>query len=136
MSESFWSRVDATGDCWLWTGPFDRDGYGAFSKRRSGAHRFAYETLVGPIPAGLVIDHLCRVRACVNPDHMEPVTIRENVQRGARLRQSHCRAGHRMDDENTLIQRRSGGGYRRQCRTCWAGYFRKYRAEKKAATAA
>lgn len=134
----FWARVDADGDCWLWIGAIDGDGYGTCTVRRAKAraHRVAYELLVGPIPAGLTIDHLCRVRHCVNPDHLEPVTNRENVQRGARLRGSHCKWGHRKDAANTLLQRTASGGIRRQCRTCWTGYFRKYRASARAAQAA
>lgn len=73
--------------CWLWTGS-TRQGYGQIRVKRDGtwtvrdAHRVAWEELVGPVPAGLVIDHLCRVTTCVNPAHLEPVTQRENVQRG------------------------------------------------------
>ena len=73
--------------CWLWTGALDKYGYGYVSWRQSGkkrhfiAHRLIYEELVGPIPDGLVIDHLCRVRHCVNPNHLEPVTQDENLRR-------------------------------------------------------
>jgi hypothetical protein len=82
----FWEKVDKTDTCWLWTGSSDRLGYGRFSTWPSVtlAHRFAYELLAGPIPDGLVIDHLCRTPSCVNPDHLEPVTQRENLRRGAR----------------------------------------------------
>lgn len=83
----FWAKVDKTETCWLWTAAIRRrSGYGVFSHqaRTMLAHRFAYELLVGPIPDGLVIDHLCRVRHCVNPDHLEPVTQRENLRRGMR----------------------------------------------------
>lgn len=71
------------GGCWLWNGSLTYDGYGLFraNNRATGAHRFAYEYFVGPIPAGLHIDHLCRVRNCVNPDHLEPVTPQENDRR-------------------------------------------------------
>jgi hypothetical protein len=134
-TDRFWARVDAGGDCWLWTAARDRDGYGRFGRHGSAAHRFAYQELVGPSPEGLVIDHLCRNPPCVNPDHMEPVTIGENVRRGMRLRAGYCKAGHRMDEVNTLIHR-TKRGVRHQCRTCWAGYFRKYRAQKRAALAA
>lgn len=79
--ETYFSRADG---CWLWTGRLDQDGYGHFRQdyRRTGAHRFAYEYFVGPIPRGLVVDHLCRVRHCVRPDHLEPVTTQENFIRG------------------------------------------------------
>lgn len=78
---------DETG-CWLWTGPLDRQGYGRL-KRFNGntlAHRAVYTLLVGPITYGLTLDHLCRVRHCVNPDHLEPVTHAENCRRGVRAR--------------------------------------------------
>ena len=87
----FFAHVETSDktDCWLWTGRKNRKGYGIFhfSIPRLGtkgqlAHRFVYLNYVGPIPDGLTIDHLCRVRNCVNPFHLEPVTIRENVQRG------------------------------------------------------
>lgn len=82
-SARFWAKVAITPSCWLWQGWADRDGYGALDVggRFTRAHRFAYEELVGPIPDGLTIDHLCRVRNCVNPDHMEPVTLAENTRR-------------------------------------------------------
>jgi hypothetical protein len=72
--------------CWLWCGSTDTSGYGKILVRRKliPAHRLAYEYYVGPIPAGLEIDHLCRVRHCVNPDHLEAVTHRENLMRGFR----------------------------------------------------
>jgi hypothetical protein len=78
----FWSKVDQGEDCWRWTA-CTSNGYGRFSVKRQPvlAHRFAYELLVGPIPEGLELDHLCRNRWCVNPDHLEPVTHDENVRR-------------------------------------------------------
>lgn len=81
--DRFETFVDKTPTCWLWTGSLTWDGYGLFreNNRRTGAHRFAYEYHVGPIPAGLQLDHLCRVRNCVNPDHLEPVTASENTRR-------------------------------------------------------
>lgn len=96
-AERFWSRVDVRDpvECWPWTGLKDRDGYGRFrvnaQQKAFGVHRWAYMSLRGPIPEGLVIDHLCRVRHCVNPDHLEAVTNAENVRRG--------RAGYRRRGE-------------------------------------
>lgn len=89
--QQFWEKVNKTDSCWLWTGGVGR-GYGIFYRGadRGGsftvAHRYAYEALVGPIPAGLTLDHLCRVRGCVNPAHLEPVTQAENVRRGWKAR--------------------------------------------------
>lgn len=81
----FWRKVDLSGDCWIWTASRSTAGYGHIRNddgRLVVAHRVAYEQRFGPIPDGLVIDHLCRVRACVNPSHMEAVSNRENVLRG------------------------------------------------------
>ena len=78
----FWSQVNKAGDCWEWTGSLRR-GYGRFKTGRTSvtAHRFSYEHMVGPIPEGLELDHLCRNTACVRPDHLEPVTRLVNVRR-------------------------------------------------------
>lgn len=116
----FWENVDKSGECWVWTAALDQDGYGTC--RRGGtkrAHRVAYEELVGPIPDGLVVDHLCRNRACVNPLHLEPVTNRVNLLRGdtaaaRNAAKTHCPQGHEYTDANT--QRKSNGA--RICRTC------------------
>lgn len=92
---NFWAKVDKhgpvpahrpdLGPCWVWTAARHGKGYGMFSvdrKRKVRAHRFAYEMMVGPIPEGLDLDHLCRNRACVNPEHLEPVTRSVNLKRG------------------------------------------------------
>jgi hypothetical protein len=79
----------ASDGCWNWTGALSRNGYGRFGPQAGltvGAHRFAYELLVGPIPEGLDLDHLCRNRRCVNPAHLEPVGRSENLARGATAR--------------------------------------------------
>lgn len=86
-----YERVDRRpAGCWLWTGTIAPNGYGYFAikGRSQQAHRVAYELLVGPIPDGLDLDHLCRVRACVNPDHLEPVTRSENNRRGFEARKA------------------------------------------------
>lgn len=114
----FWARVNKAGrlGCWLWTGKIGHNGYGKSSARL--AHRVSWELQRGPIPAGLVIDHLCRVRHCVNPDHLEPVTIQENIRRGigqsaVNTRKTHCIRGHALEGENLLIK-----AGKRQCRDC------------------
>lgn len=104
--------------CWLWLGSLDRGGYG---KLASGAiaHRVVYEQHKGPIPEGRQLDHLCRQRSCVNPDHLEPVTRRENVIRGNvsrgadRTGKPFCKHGHALTPENTY----TGRGWD-ECRVC------------------
>ena len=118
----FWKKVAGDGaECWEWTAS-RRNGYGQFgicAGRVIEAHRYAYEYLVGPIPEGLHIDHLCRNMGCVNPAHMEPVTLVENVMRGVgpgavNSRKTHCLHGHPFDDDNTYVDGRG----RRHCRIC------------------
>jgi hypothetical protein len=92
VPQRFWAKIRIDGDCWIWTAFKDHYGYGRFKVgghhgKPVSAHRYAYEKLVGAIPEGLVIDHLCRNRACVNPAHMEPVSNEENKQRGYPYRQ-------------------------------------------------
>jgi hypothetical protein len=125
--ERFFSHVTQDGsDCWLWDGMTDADGYGKFRPDRgvtpvsvTGAHRWAFEYLRAEIPPGLDIDHLCRVRNCVNPWHLEPVptgvnTLRGNSYSGVNLRKTHCIHGHEFTDTNTRV--RINGS--RVCRAC------------------
>jgi hypothetical protein len=84
--EDFWSKVDKSDGCWTWTGYVTDTGYGRPRYRVDGkqyflrAHRLAYEFLIGPIPDGLILDHTCHQRACVNPDHLRPVTDKQNIE--------------------------------------------------------
>jgi len=116
----FFGYVAQAGDCWAFA-QLSPDGYGRFwfAGKQVRAHRWAFEFMVGSIPDGLVLDHLCRNRACVNPDHLEPVTQRINTLRGETLPAQNilkmlCARGHRLDGNNL---RRDARG-RRRCREC------------------
>ena len=128
----FWSRVAKTDTCWLWQGAKTRNGYGVVTVKGKSilAHRYAYETCVGPVPTGLTLDHVwdrgCRNRHCVNPAHLEPVTNHENHRRGKHARKTHCPNGHAYTPENTGY--RSNG--HRHCRICAANQQRTYRARR------
>ncbi len=110
----FWTKVEFTDTCWLWTANTSNKGYGSFWEAGSTwflAHRYAYEFCVGPIPEGLDLDHLCLTRNCVLPDHLEPVTHVENARR---VRKDHCRRGlHLFTEENTRVYRG-----KRECLAC------------------
>lgn len=133
--DAFWVKVEKTEGCWLWMAGRQPNGYGRL--RLDGkavyAHRFAYELLIGPIPKGLQIDHLCRVRHCVNPTHLEPVTHRENTLRGEAItaihaRKTHCPQGHPYDAGNTYREPLRPWG--RACRECKRIRVREYRAKQ------
>jgi hypothetical protein len=143
LDDRFWQKVspEPNSGCWLWTGADNGEGYGTISvpgKRGHKAHRFAYELFVGPIPDGLQIDHLCRVRCCVNPAHLEAVTQKVNVQRGIAVAKTkeyfaaitHCPHGHKYSGDNL---RKSKQGHR-LCRTCHRDRERaRYHAKKRSA---
>ncbi len=113
--------------CWLWTGSVGKTGYGRLGGPGTSAHRRSYMMAVGPIPDGLELDHLCRVRCCVNPDHLEPVTHQENVRRGIsghlERATTHCPKGHPYDDKNTY---HTPAG-KRDCRECRRAASLRYR---------
>ena len=147
----FWAKVDCNGPipvrrpglgaCFVWTASKVR-GYGHIkitTGRTVIAHRWIYEELVGPIPEGLTIDHLCRNRACVNVEHLEAVTNEVNVRRGEAIsvqyaRRTHCRKGHPFDLLNTVYRK---GGWR-VCRVCRREQARigqrRFRSRQKAAS--
>jgi hypothetical protein len=141
LADRWWLRVDKTGPdgCWQWIGAKWARGYGIFTlpgtQQRIAAHRWGYEHLVGPIPDGLELDHLCRNRQCVNPEHLEPVTHLENVRRGL-VRQNgqherdktHCPQKHPYDERNTKVTDRG----HRKCRACDAARTRRRKAAARA----
>ncbi len=125
-SERLWKHVRKTETCWLWTASVTGRGYGQIKcgDRERPAHVVAYESVKGEIPAGLELDHLCRNPLCVNPDHLEPVTHRENVLRGvAPMILTHhsgqCIRGHEFNEKNTYYYRRGPRkGRVAFCRVC------------------
>jgi hypothetical protein len=139
----FWTRVDRSGGaeaCWPWTGHLSPRGYGVvrYNGKMPRAHRLAYHFRVGPLPdvRVLQLDHRCRVRHCCNPSHLELVTARENLLRGATLAaanaaKTHCMHGHLLSEEN--VYREANGA--RRCRTCqratWARQDAKRRGHRR-----
>jgi hypothetical protein len=124
----FFAKINVTDTCWLWTGGKCSDGYGSFHVHGDywGAHRLAYSLFRGEIQDGLELDHLCRDRGCVNPDHLEPVTHKENVLRGegptARFaKMEQCPRGHELGQR----------GKQRHCYVCNSDYRRQYYLERR-----
>lgn len=136
-SESLIARFEASYEplpwsgCWIWDGQIAKNGYGRIQARygRGGqdyAHRVSYRLFVGEIPEGLELDHKCRVRCCVNPAHLEPVTSAENTRRGLggklaaerHAARTHCANGHPRNETNTLVTVGRGGYTVRICRVC------------------
>ena len=129
-------RLRYVGSCWEWPGAKSH-GYGQVQRtgtRRLGrVHRMVYEHFVGAIPEGLTLDHLCRNRACANPAHLEPVTVRENILRSMapaaiNARKTHCNAGHPLVEGN-LVRQHTG---KRLCRICARASLRAHRARVRA----
>lgn len=121
--QRFWKKVavDEETGCWVWKAYKNENGYGTFwvGGKKIYAHRHAWELLKGPIPAGLELDHLCRVRSCVRPEHLEPVDQRTNILRGiaptaVNATKTECVNGHPFDEANTY---RYPDG-KRDCRRC------------------
>ncbi len=117
----FWEKVERTTSCWNWTGAKNVEGYGLawFNSKLCSAHRISFLLSGNTIPVGMNLDHLCRNRGCVNPEHLEPVTQRVNTLRGEsfaakRAKQTHCVNGHEFTLENTRMKNNGT----RQCRAC------------------
>ena len=138
--ERFWPKVRVDGECWVWVAAINKmTGYGAFylGGRMISSHRYSYELVIGEIPEGLELDHLCRNRSCCNPFHLEPVTHRVNALRGdaanggkraAFLRsKTHCPSGHPLSGPNLY---RSPSN-RRVCRTCSNASLQRSRARQR-----
>lgn len=128
--DRFWVKVNKTEGCWLWTGAISQTGYGSFyigkvdgKYRWNGAHKFSYELANGP--TNLEVDHLCRIRTCVRPDHLEAVTTKENLYRrpNSEATRTHCPQGHEYDEANTYHNANGS----RKCRECACLYKRKLR---------
>lgn len=115
-------HVAITETCWIWTGALKENGYGQvrwFGKNKR-AHKLFYECFKDPVPDGLVLDHICRVRRCVNPDHLEPVTPKVNSERGYWAMKTHCIRGHELAGEN-LYKSPDGARHCRACRSIREG---------------
>lgn len=133
------SEIDHLG-CWIWQGYTNHEGYGQIrvSERSRAAHRVAYEAWQGEIAEGLEIDHLCRVRNCVNPEHLEAVPPLVNKMRSESIqainaRKTHCVHGHEFTEANTILLPLENGRQRRKCRTCGRAASRALDARKRAA---
>lgn len=120
----FWSSVDKSGDCWVWTGMVDRYGYGKTSwgkTTKKSAHRVSWRLSHGAFPPeGMTLDHLCRNRRCVRPDHLEVVTNAENIRRGKHgVLRTHCKRGHPLTAENLVPWAPTGAKWCYQCQKDW-----------------
>ena len=130
LDERFWSKVQKTESCWVWIAGHTTAGYGGYwlNGKIHRAHRLAFLDAGGIIPDGKVIDHLCRNRGCVNPEHLEAVTNKVNHERGSRAQQTECKWGHPYTSENTFRNKRNGT---RSCRICRNLAVERCKARKK-----
>jgi hypothetical protein len=137
MMERFFEKVifEPNCGCWLWEGTWSPDGYGYFhveGRKMKVAHKFLYEREIAPVPEGMELDHLCKLRCCVNPQHLEAVTHAVNISRGQsgsyNKNKTHCRNGHPYSGDNL----RTTASGERVCRTCCRERMREHRARKAA----
>lgn len=135
--DRFISKIRFTNTCWEWEGHVQPDGYGTFAimSKKVPAHRISYLEFVGEIPEGLVLDHLCRNRRCVNPNHLEAVTQQVNLMRGQTMNvlnkdKTHCPKGHEYTDDNTYVRK---NGWR-DCKTCKRIAVNRYAAKQRSLT--
>ena len=134
--DRYWAKVDASGDCWEWTAT-KRGGYGRIRGQHDGAergrylqaHRVGWELLVGPIPEGMTIDHLCRNRGCQNIDHLEVVTLAENIRRGLKRHKPFTPSGCRT--HGLVYWYKNPGDHQARCRRCKGIQRRAYQARRR-----
>jgi len=137
LPENWWNKVAITATCWLWTGAKNGNGYASVRSGNGGtalAHRMSYEMFVGPIPEDLTIDHLCGIHRCINPAHLEPVTIAVNNRRRWD-KVVKCPRGHELTADNVKTHTRKNGHTSQDCKRCAADASKRYRDRAKAVSA-
>lgn len=142
--QAFFEKVDKTGQCWVWIGTLTSKGYGRFHihSKRYRAHRWSYERFVGPLEEGMTIDHLCKRKSCVNPEHLEQVTNSVNIQRyhadNSLIWQSidwengKCTNGHSLSIVGFIDRKKKNGSVSRECVQCRRNQHRRHYEKKRA----